>query len=126
MGTEEQFLVRWMMFARAYIAALGLGVHSEVPQILCVQRLAMLSRTMTAASCAGITLAPWLRFLADNRTFIDWRPYWHRLLFLTAMATFNSVIAAWEALCHGRAIAQQRLHPEPVFILGHPRTGTTQ
>ena len=28
-------------------------------------------------------------------------------------------------LLFGRRIARQPLHPEPVFILGHPRTGTT-
>ena len=28
-------------------------------------------------------------------------------------------------MLYGRKVAQQPLHPEPVFILGHPRTGTT-
>ena len=28
-------------------------------------------------------------------------------------------------LLFGRRISRQPLHPEPVFILGHPRTGTT-
>ena len=28
-------------------------------------------------------------------------------------------------LLYGRKVARQPLHPEPVFILGHPRTGTT-
>lgn len=26
---------------------------------------------------------------------------------------------------YSQAVARQPLHPEPVFILGHPRTGTT-
>ena len=86
----------------------------------------LLPTIMPAACCAGITLSPWLQILTFNRAYIDWRLYWHRVLFLTGMATLNSSVAAWEALRHGRAIAQQRLHPEPVFILGHPRTGTTQ
>ncbi len=57
---------------------------------------------------------------------MDWRLYWHRVLFLTVLAMFNSLAATWEAVCHGRAIARQGLHEEPLFVLGHPRTGTTQ
>lgn len=41
------------------------------------------------------------------------------------MATFNSGAALWDRLANGRAIARQALNPQPVFILGHPRTGTT-
>lgn len=28
-------------------------------------------------------------------------------------------------ILYSRRVEQQQLHPEPVFILGHPRTGTT-
>lgn len=41
------------------------------------------------------------------------------------MAAFNSGAGLVDWLINGRAIASQPLHPQPVFILGHPRTGTT-
>ena len=42
---------------------------------------------------------------------------------LTLMACLNTIGAAC-GLFYGRAIATQELNDEPVFILGHPRTGT--
>jgi hypothetical protein len=38
---------------------------------------------------------------------VDWRLYWHRLLFLTVLAAINTVFAAGDTLWHGRAIARQ-------------------
>ena len=56
---------------------------------------------------AGITLAPWLHFLASNWRYVDWRLYWHRVLFLTVLAAINTMFAAVGTLGHGRAIARQ-------------------
>ncbi|GAB4821231.1 hypothetical protein N2152v2_008277 [Parachlorella kessleri] len=41
------------------------------------------------------------------------------------MAGINSCVAALEAVLFSRLWARQPLNEEPVFILGHPRTGTT-
>lgn len=42
------------------------------------------------------------------------------------MLMVDPLLAGWPCrLLYGRAIAAQALHPEPVFILGQPRTGTT-
>lgn len=41
------------------------------------------------------------------------------------MACINTLVAAIDYVRYHRAIEAQELHPEPVIILGHPRTGTT-
>ena len=74
---------------------------------------------------SGITLLPWLRVLSRNLGGIDWIRYGPRLVFVTALSIFNTGLAIIEYLLHGRAIASVQLNPRPVFILGHPRTGTT-
>ena len=56
---------------------------------------------------------------------MEWLRYAPRLVFLTLMACLNTIGAACDTLFYGRAIATQELNDEPVFILGHPRTGTT-
>lgn len=71
----------------------------------------------------GITLVPWLRILWRHQ--VDWKTYWHRALFLTCMACVNSLLALPDRLLWSRRVAAQPLHPRSVFILGHPRTGTT-
>ena len=48
-----------------------------------------------------------------------------QVAFLSAMSVINSALALPDWIIYGRRISRQELHPEPVFILGHPRTGTT-
>ncbi|KAG2483954.1 hypothetical protein HYH03_017200 [Edaphochlamys debaryana] len=74
---------------------------------------------------SGITLGPWLRLLWAHWRDIEWRTYPHRVLFLSLMALLNTALAAVEWLLHGRSLSAQALHPEPLFVLGHPRSGTT-
>ena len=51
--------------------------------------------------------------------------YWQRVAFLTLLAAVNSCLGLVEIALHGRAIARQPINPRPLFVLGHPRTGTT-
>lgn len=74
---------------------------------------------------SGVTLPALLRLLRRHRDVIDWRLYWHRVLFLACMALLNSALGLVDWLLYRRRIAAQQLHPEPVIVLGHPRTGTT-
>lgn len=74
---------------------------------------------------SGITLRPWLRLLRRHWDIIDWLAYGHRAAFLSLMACLNSLLSLVDSLLYGRAVAAQQLHPQPVIILGHPRTGTT-
>ena len=73
----------------------------------------------------GITLSAWLEVLWRRRQHVEWSRYWQRVVFISAIALFNSLLAVVEYVIYGRAIARQRVHTRPLFILGHPRTGTT-
>jgi hypothetical protein len=75
---------------------------------------------------SGITLPQWLAVLRTNRRDIEWAgPYLLRVLFLSGLSIANSVLALVEDLFFSREIAAQKLHPAPIFVIGHPRTGTT-
>src|SRR5437016_3824648 len=54
---------------------------------------------------SGITLADWLRLLADNRFAVD-SPYWPRAAVITWSALFNSLFGGYERLRCERAIAE--------------------
>lgn len=73
---------------------------------------------------SGISAPALLRLAAHYAEHLDWR-YAHRLAFLLCMSLFTSVVGLLEALLFGRRITRQDLHPAPLVILGHPRTGTT-
>lgn len=74
---------------------------------------------------SGILLPAWVGLLWHHGRDVDWFRYAPRLAFLTIMSCVNLVGAACDSLLYGRVIARQALNPEPVFIIGHPRTGTT-
>lgn len=74
---------------------------------------------------SGITFGSWIKLLYRNRKDIQWIRYFHRILFLTIMSTFNSLCALPDTIFYGRQIQKQEINKRPVFILGHPRTGTT-
>ena len=59
------------------------------------------------------------------RSHINWRLYWQRVLFLVAISLLNSCLGAVEMVLFGWTVARQAINPRPVFVLGHPRTGTT-
>ena len=67
----------------------------------------------------------WISILWRRLYDIDFTTYWRRIVFITFMSILNSMIGCLEHFWYGSAIQRQRLHEEPVFILGHPRTGTT-
>ena len=74
---------------------------------------------------SGITSAQWARMVWRHGRSVDVFTYWPRLLFITCMSVLNSFFALCDWLVYGRAVANQELNDEPVFVLGHPRTGTT-
>lgn len=71
----------------------------------------------------GITLPAWLRLLRRYGRLVDWRLYWQRVLFLSLMALFNSLLGLVDWWLYGEAVKLQRLHEQPIIVLGHPRTG---
>ena len=73
----------------------------------------------------GICGAAWAECLFRHRKHVEWRCYWQRVVFITAISLFNSLLGWVEILLYGKSIERQRVHPRPLFVLGHPRTGTT-
>ena len=103
------------------VATSGMVVFTEpTPRFTPAQRWSFKNNAI-----CGICLGQWLPLLWCFRAHVEWRAYWQRAAFVTVLAGFNSLLAAVEAVCHGRAIARQCIHPRPLFVLGHPRTGTT-
>lgn len=73
---------------------------------------------------AGITAGAWWRLLRDNRFAVS-PAYWHRAAFITLSSVLNSWHARREQREFGVAVAATAVHPQPIFILGHWRSGTT-
>ena len=102
--------------------------NSEPPEIL--------SSALKNNPISGITCPRLLNLLFTKRRSIDWWRYKHRILALLALSIFNSFLELLESiymfyLCHINwntkqlALIANRDMKAPVFILGHPRTGTT-
>jgi len=72
---------------------------------------------------AGVLLGDWLGLLWRHGRSIPPR-YWAKAAFTTLMASMNSPVAACERVRFAQAV--ERVHVvQPVFILGHHRSGTT-
>jgi len=74
---------------------------------------------------SGMCLFAWLELVWTRRYDIEWSAYWLRVAFLSVITSVNSVLATVEWLLYGRAIARVKLDDCPLFVIGHPRTGTT-
>lgn len=74
-------------------------------------------------SLAGITAGRWRRLLRANGWSVSAR-YWPRAAFLSAVGLINSALAAREARGLGARLDAVSV-PDPLFILGHWRGGTT-
>lgn len=65
----------------------------------------------------------WLKVLWANRG-ID-RKFIPRVLFVTLVSLLTSPLRIYESLRFGRTIKKTVVHPSPIFIIGHWRSGTT-
>jgi omega-hydroxy-beta-dihydromenaquinone-9 sulfotransferase len=72
----------------------------------------------------GCNFGAWLRLLALNRFRVSWRWWWLAIL-ITMMSVAHSVLSLIQRLWYGRRIDRTELRQQPIFILGHWRTGTT-
>ncbi|MCA9263580.1 MAG: sulfotransferase [Planctomycetales bacterium] len=70
----------------------------------------------------GMQTSDWFRLIGKNNYRID---RWPMAGFVTAFAAFNSVAARVQQAIYGQRINRTPLASEPVFIVGHWRTGTT-
>ena len=73
----------------------------------------------------GICWGPWMKLLWKRRHQIHWIQYWPRLLVVTVLSILNSLLALPELWLYESQIQSTEIPSRPVFILGHPRTGTT-
>lgn len=72
----------------------------------------------------GITAGRWWRLLRENRFAVD-PAYWHRAAVITLASLFNWLDARNEERFYAEAVRGTVVERPPLFILGHPRTGTT-
>jgi omega-hydroxy-beta-dihydromenaquinone-9 sulfotransferase len=72
----------------------------------------------------GINLTGFIRLLARNRLNIGLRR-WGMAAIIVATATFNSTMRLIQAAIYGRRIRDAQLKDDPIFIIGHWRSGTT-
>lgn len=102
--------------------------NAEPPQIL--------HSALKNNPTAGITFPSFVSLLYRKRKSIHWKRYSHRIAALLCLSTFNSFLSLGEYIyVHVylylfrysvlRTASQHHRHADPVFVLGHPRTGTT-
>jgi omega-hydroxy-beta-dihydromenaquinone-9 sulfotransferase len=76
-----------------------------------------------AHAAFGAGMRAWMRTLMAYGGGIS-PAYWPRVVAITTMVALNAPVRWLEKLRYGRRIARTEIH-RPVFILGHPRSGTT-
>jgi hypothetical protein len=81
-------------------------------------------REWTPKIWAGCNFYAWARLLATNRFAVHWS-CWHRACVITAVSVFNSMLGSVQELLYGRRVRNTPIRDAPLFIIGHPRTGTT-
>lgn len=72
----------------------------------------------------GMTARAWLRLLARNRFAVS-PDRWPMAAVITGVSLFNSGLARLQSARLGSQIARVSVEPQPIFILGHWRSGTT-
>ncbi len=65
----------------------------------------------------------WLRLLWNNRD-VD-RKFIPRALFVTLVTFLTGPLRLYESVRYGRTVKNTAVHPSPIFIIGHWRSGTT-
>lgn len=82
------------------------------------------TRTPFIPAIPGMNVSTLFRALRRNRFQVD-RPYWGRLAILFLLGIMNSALAPVERVYYGRIIRRIKVEKAPLFIIGHPRSGTT-
>lgn len=72
----------------------------------------------------GLDFVGWLRLLVQNRFAVD-PPYWYIAAVISGMS-FTHMILRWvHHGLYGDRVARTPIHRQPIFVIGHWRTGTT-
>ncbi|MEO8068402.1 MAG: sulfotransferase [Flavobacteriales bacterium] len=77
----------------------------------------------TAHAAFGAGLGAWSRTLWKHGGSVA-PSYWPRVAAITFVVALNAPLRMWERVRFGSRIAKAKIQ-DPVFILGHPRSGTT-
>jgi hypothetical protein len=73
---------------------------------------------------AGMTMQAWFGLLKRNRFHVSLSRI-PMVIMNSGISGFNSILALLQRLFYGRRIEQCELAEDPIFIIGHWRTGTT-
>lgn len=84
----------------------------------------ILKRWSTDQLITGIETQDWVKMLADNRWRVD-SQYAHRVAWVGGWSIPATVLGRMEDARYGRELASMQIDPEPLFVLGHWRSGTT-
>ncbi len=72
----------------------------------------------------GIRMGDWIKLLADSELEIALRCL-PRAGAITVASMINSILGSLEDFRYGKRIEEVEIEAHPLFILGHPRSGTT-
>jgi hypothetical protein len=72
----------------------------------------------------GCDFFAWSRLLVRNRFAVSWR-YLYIAVMVTFVSTFHTLLRWLQEFLYGEAIRQTPIPHQPLFIVGHWRTGTT-
>ena len=81
-------------------------------------------RWSTDQLITGIETQDWLRLLSSNGYKVD-ASYLHRLAWVGGMSLPATVLGRIEDARYGRQMASMEIDPDPLFVIGHWRSGTT-
>jgi len=79
---------------------------------------------VTFEPLAGSTFTNILRLLAQNKFKID-MVGWPRILYSMTLSLAMSPMRFYESIIYNKKISEIKIDKDPIFILGHWRTGTT-
>lgn len=84
----------------------------------------ILKRWSTDQLITGIELNDWISMLRENDFKVS-PEYFHRAAWVTGWSMPSMVLGKIEDAMYGRKLSSYEIEPEPLFLLGHWRSGTT-
>ena len=81
-------------------------------------------RTWTPRVWVGCSVRSWVRLLRRHRFAFGWQ-HLHTVAVDSLASAMNSALGRVEKTIYSSKLARTEIHPQPLFILGHWRSGTT-
>ncbi|MFW9923106.1 MAG: sulfotransferase [Candidatus Thorarchaeota archaeon] len=83
-----------------------------------------LSMIATEQTLTGTNLLNWLKLLWNNKFRISLK-YLHKFLLINVMIWFSTPFIIYEKIRFNRKIKRTKIEQDPIFLIGHWRSGTT-